>query len=220
MPLGAPMNDVNILKSIIDLTRKVESFQVDINSINSSINRYNVEIESLSNRTDIPKEFNDLKNKLEDHLIQFNGIVVSINSFFNEIRKRIASQKEDIEENSKKTEVSLWKFNEIEKSIEDTRRQIIMKNEAIMREFTNKLNSFSDAYLKEISSLRSDVMISPKSILDSNNSILKKLEIAQLEGNNATLKVNNIDLNVRVLEKKLENLSLQCKKIELSKQEG
>jgi len=214
------MNDVNILKSIIDLTRKVESFQVDINSINSSINRYNVEIESLSNRTDIPKEFNDLKNKLEDHLIQFNGIVVSINSFFNEIRKRIASQKEDIEENSKKTEVSLWKFNEIEKSIEDTRRQIIMKNEAIMREFTNKLNSFSDAYLKEISSLRSDVMISPKSILDSNNSILKKLEIAQLEGNNATLKVNNIDLNVRVLEKKLENLSLQCKKIELSKQEG
>lgn len=52
---------------------------------------------------------------------------------------------------------------------------------------------------------------------DVSQEILHKLDLVSLDGSNAVLKANNSEKKIMVLEKKIENLSLELKKIELEK---
>lgn len=70
----------------------------------------------------------------------------------------------------------------------------------------------------QIAKTRADLVVSPAQIISNNNDLVKKVEAAVLDGSNATSKIANFELQIRVLEKKIESLGILLKKLELGQQ--
>lgn len=137
-----------------------------------------------------------------------------------------------IENESLKREVENCRqdISKMNKSIVDIRERLD-QNDSIAREYCEKqkaqnksdqdsFRSWVDVLKKEfseeISSLRKDLVVSPALILENNEQLMLRIQSAELDGTNAMLKVNNMDTNYRIIEKKIESLLILLKKIELS----
>lgn len=78
----------------------------------------------------------------------------------------------------------------------------------------------SNELQSRLEALHKDLVVSPKDIAQQNSTLLKRIEAASMDGVNAMQKVNAQDLNLRILDKKIENLAIQIKRIDLTKQLG
>ena len=91
-----------------------------------------------------------------------------------------------------------------------------MKAQTLRNDHKKALEALRKEFQASLDSLRKDLVVSPSDVFQQNNDVMKKLESTALDGSNAMMKVNNIDLHTRILEKRIENLAIQIKRIELS----
>jgi len=70
---------------------------------------------------------------------------------------------------------------------------------------------------KKLADWKVEILGTPTANLKVKEELEQKMQMAQLDGSNAVIKVNNVEQQIKLLEKKLENLQLQVKRNELAK---
>lgn len=83
--------------------------------------------------------------------------------------------------------------------------------------YESKIEKLSDKVIQDIQFVKDEIIGSPSSLQSVKNEIFEKLEMASFDAQNAVLKSNNVDQQIKVQERKIENIILQIKKYELTK---
>lgn len=204
--------------TVRDLNQKIEAFQLELNSINHSINTYKVQIGELSQRTDLPVEFGYLRTDHQSLLKEFNefkSLVITANTT---IKNEFFNLKSFTSEIKKDVDFLNSLYEELEVKIQDMKVKHVQMCEEITTNVNAKFQAASSLTGEQFKQLKNEFIASPSSIIESNEKVMKAIEGACLDASNALLKVNNVDLQNRMFERKLENFNLIVKKMELDQQ--
>lgn len=219
MPLGAVMQNVQVSASIHAIEGKVDLVKREMESVNDYINRFKLHFEELFKKPDVPVEFQSFKSFVESFIKDTQDKYVTTISTISGIRSSLETVK--ITTNTHDTEISMFRraFPIIDKKIDDTKEELSSKIVSISSAFNNRFDEHAEKQKKQLEMFGSQAMSAPNSVIESNKQLLDKIEVACIDGANALLKSSNVEMSVKLLERKLENLTLQVKKIELSQQE-
>lgn len=209
------MADV-LAKMVNDLERKVEVMKVEITSINNLINSHKTQIAEANEKMSIPDEFEpfrakvkeafnemaDRQNSLVEKMNQHQAEIDGISNHFSFVQSQRDKDKSDLEDLS--IEFSSYKT------------AMTLKIAAIEKSLSESLKSMREDWQKLSTAVVSQVSEAPQSIIQSNDQLLKKVEMACLDGANAMLKLGNLETQALILSRRLENLDIRLKKMELT----
>ncbi len=208
------MNE-NLAPKVKFLEDKFQQLIIEINSINENVNLFKRLIQELADKYQDVDLLKSLNNK-------FDSSVKAFESNCHALKCQKDSLADDL--SKLKSNLSSLVFDHVDlgqrfddhfiKS-EAERNNKNAKIAEIECGFNNQIQALRNEMKASLSKLQSDLSVSPASVFEQNNNIIKKLESASLDGTNAMLKVNNMDMNIRIVEKKIENLDIRIKKIEL-----
>jgi hypothetical protein len=214
MSLGTIMNDTLQSQKV-----RLEQIFQELVSINECINKFKDDIEGLSKKCGDLESLKGLEAKVEDatkgyvqgHAVlkrradqldsAHAGLVISDRNIDASIRSISFAHQDHMKE-----------FQEYKK-VQDDKFQTFFKDNK------KAMDALRFEFQASINKMQNDLVVSPSTILQQNNDVMKKLESTSLDGTNAVMKVNNLDTHVRILEKRIENLAIQIKRLELSKTE-
>lgn len=199
-----------------ELKIKSENFKIEIESINHKINEYKKLIDScLSIRNEI-LDFHSFKKNYNEESKEFIGQVAALfvqNKTVSDKQINTENTINGLRESTEKFKASLEKiFAEIE-AVKKGLASVNYQDQ--LSHMKSNLEMFKQEINSKVSSIAADLVVPPKQIIASNEDVLKKLEMAQLDGSNAILKANNMDLQIKILERRIENILQQVKKLEL-----
>jgi hypothetical protein len=202
----------------IDYDLAIETIRRSIDDIHVRLNQFNVEHEELRKKPDVPSEFEAFKDFVSNKILDLNmskdaslhsmkGFQEKLSKVFLEIEKICSGRKEDKDKLAILTE-SL-----------DVRKQgdsLRIKDQELA--FSKGLSGVREEIKKAIEALKAEILVSPASILETNQAIIKKTEEAKMDAANAMLKLANFDTQLMFFQRKLENLEIRIKKFELNQQ--
>lgn len=218
MPLGAVMQDVQVSASIHAIEGKVDLVKREMESVNTHINRFKLQIEELSKKPDVPAEFESIKSSIDSFIKGTQDRHVSTMCTISDIKSTLQTAKITIANQDNEIRMLRQSVPMLDEKIETTKQDLSSKIVSISTAFSNRFDAHADQQKKQLDVFGAQAMAAPKSVMESNNSILEKLEVATLDASNSMMKVNNLELSMKVWERKLENLTIQVKKLELSQQ--
>lgn len=135
--------------------------------------------------------------------IDANFNIASINDRIDNIKYNIAETVKKVTANSDQITAML---NAFEAFKQYSSSQLVSESAKSRKEFDEKMTI-----------LKNEVTGSPSSLESLKSELVKKMEGIALDGSNAILKANNSAAQISILEKKIENIYLLLKKLELSK---
>lgn len=216
--MGSIVDEAVWGKILDGLEKKAKQHQAELEGINHALQVHRRLIDELSPmnqhlsdsklfKIDIEKKFSSILSaqaRIEEHLEVF---------------------KNQIDKFRRDVSVCETKIHELIARFE-SHQSVFCHNQnlttAQLREERNYVNDFiqnSKIELKALlDNMRKELAVNPATIFEQNDVMMKKLETAMLDGSNAMLKQNNTDVNLKLLERKLENLSLLVKKLDLALQ--
>jgi chromosome segregation ATPase len=148
---------------------------------------------------------------------------VDLKSKIIDLREKYQSQQVSLESHSKNIQAILQQLNEMSVQLKDT--------EASFDSMASSVGSAKKSFLNETESLKTSLemkldqkikaslpSIDIKEIASTVKNMVKTdIEYIATDASNASLKYNNIDAKVTLIEKKIENIYLLLKKAEISK---
>ena len=210
------MKDVQVAASINAIEAKIDSFRVEMESVNSNINFFKNQIQELYKKPDVPSEFAEFKSVADSFIKDLFSKNISVNSSISGIKISIETIKSMLEQHDLKIRFNETANRILDDEISDVKEELSQKIVSISTVFSNRFDDHVEKQKKQVEFIGAQALAAPKSILESNNSLIDKIELSRLDGSNAILKASNLELAVKLLERKLENLTLQVKKIELT----
>lgn len=208
--------DVQVNATVSAISAKVDNFKNEIESINHNINVFKRQLEDLCKKPDVPEDFKSYKSITENNFKDLYNKIEGLTSSLNPAKTSIAQMKSQIGFHDEDFSEQMKLIEKLSVRIEQINNDLSQKLKTFITSLSNRLNEHEAKQKTETESLRSQLETLPKSILESNETILLKLQTATLDAENAMSKVNNNELHIRVLERKLENLFIQFKKVELA----
>jgi hypothetical protein len=201
-----------------NLSVELERHQTEISSILSVISDQTRQIGDVSKQISQVAEIAPIKFNVNDIQTKQNAHIKEQTAINEAYRNELVIIKQSI--NQRQAEIKA--LNGVHESLLsaqlDQSTQLAKQNASLSESQQAKIASLRSELLGNIEQLKKDLVVSPKDILDQNAAVMKKLEIAQTDGANALLKASNVDMALKILEKKLETLSLQMKKLDLTNQ--
>jgi len=212
------MQNVQVSANIHAIEGKVDLVKREMESVHDHINRFKLHFDELFKKPNVPVEFENFKSLVESFIKDTEDKFVSTISAISGIRSCLETAKINI--NSHDTEIKMLRrvLPVIEQKIDDTKEDFSSKIVSISTAFNNKFDDHADKQKKQLEIFSIQAMSAPNSVIESNKQLLDKIEVACIDGANALLKASNIELTVKLLERKIENLTLQVKKAELTQQ--
>lgn len=215
MSLGAIVNDSLLQK----YQSQNDQYRQELVSISEKLNKHTRLIdECLSVRSSVEelRAFHERQNQMnsrgEDLFFDLIEGKKSAVTTVAKLEKQMAELKKENESLRKDLTDALELIKELNKKF------LYLPFDNQIRELAKGQTNHIAETRKEMQKIRDDLVVSPAQIISNNSDLLKKLEVAQLDGSNAMSKVSNFELQIRVLEKKIESLGIQLKKIELGQQ--
>lgn len=197
---------------------KFDQLFKEINSINENVNVFKRLIAEIADKYQDVEALKPLNHKFESSVKAYQNLHDSLKSQkdvlkveIDSISHKLNKMNVGMEESQKRLENIEYNFNALKNSQE-------AKFSFIQQHFNTSLDALRKELQSSLSKMQADLIVSPASVYEQNNNLVRKLESASLDGTNAMLKVNNMDLAIRIIEKKIENLSILIKKIELQAQ--
>ncbi len=197
---------------------RVQQMFIEINSINENINLFKRLIQELADKYEDVDLLKSLNGKFDSSVKAFESNCESLRAQKTAISDEVSKLKCSVSTLS-------FDFVDLEHRFHDHFIKVNgdkAVNEERFREiqsaFRNEVEALRNEMRTSLSKLQADLSVSPASVFEQNTVHIKKLESASLDGTNAMLKVNNMDMNIRIVEKKIENLDIRIKKIELMAQ--
>jgi chromosome segregation ATPase len=210
------MKDVQVIASLQNVESKLEQYKSEYESINHSINVFKNQINELHKKPDVPLEFGSFKSTTELLIKELSNNQYSNKLSIDSIKTDITSLRRAIEIHEDRIRTAERHLPILERGVSEAKEALNQKIETVSNGFALRFTEHADKQKSQLESFRAEAFSAPKSVIESNNRILEKLEVATLDASNSMLKVNNFDLNLKLLERKLEQLTLQVKKLELS----
>lgn len=187
----------------------------EIDSINISINSFKSQILEITSRYKDIDSLKSLENKFDSSIKVYQGSHDSIKSQNEVIRSEVDFCKSKIKFQDQELSSHMKRQDDLQQDLMDYRSLQNQKHTNMQDDFFSKIESEKKSVESKFQKLEKELVVSPASVFEQNKDLLRKLESASLDGTNAMLKVNNMDLAIRIIEKKIENLSILIKKIEL-----
>lgn len=197
---------------------QLSQHMLEINTLNHNVNIFKTVIQEIRERLGevdalqhLHKEFNDLTIYLKG---ESQAIIASLDSLKKEVYQMQLKASQ-----SKEMQVELAAKLDETIAIQDRHFQgNNLKLRDSEKAHSEKIENYHVEFQKSLEQLKNELSVSPIAIFEQNNLMMNKVENAALDGSNAMLKVNNMDMKITIVEKKMENLAIQIKKLELSNQ--
>lgn len=212
------MADVQVSASIHAIEGKVDLVRREMESVNDYINRFKHQIEELSKKPDVPIEFESFKSLVETFIKDTEDRHSCTLSTIKGIRSTLETVKITVANQDNEIRMLRHSMPILDQKIEGAKEELSSKIVSISTAFANRFDIHADHQKKQLETFSTHAMSAPNSVIESNRKLVEKIELACIDGANALLKASNIELTVKLLERKLENLTLQVKKTELSQQ--
>lgn len=196
----------------------MEDIRRCIDAINIRLNKISDEHDELRQKPNIPNEYQEFKYFLNEKM---KVVLESIESFsiqLKDVKAQLVqevsrNEKERLEENSNRI-----KIKELIDSIDSQNKELNKKINGLGDSISQVALSVKDHANKGIEKLKQEISVSPSSILETNNDILRKIEECKMDCSNAMLKLSNFETQFNLFQRKLDNLDIRIKKCELEKQ--
>jgi hypothetical protein len=204
------------LSQITILQGQIEALHKERDHFNKLLNEFIRRLDAVEKNIKLPEEFASFRDEFLKEREKWRNTKQDNIYTFSRLKTEIDKNENEIEELKvyldciKKT--LFQKFDDLG----DTIKSISDRNSVEFRDNLNRINKIKNDYQEDKEKFRNEFSSTPKSILDSNQQIVKKLEIASLDGQNAVMKINNVELIIKVLERKIEQIMTQIKKLEIS----
>jgi hypothetical protein len=197
---------------------QISQCMLEINSINHSINEskrlieeLNVKFEAIDRLKDLHQKFDNLsqyvKKDLDAFKVQAENLRKTVDDFLLKISQFRAIQIDMLVKQDAMAVAQEKNFH-----YHNKRLQEVETNQ------TERISNYREEFQLAMEKLKDQLSMSPVAIFEQNNQMINKLESASLDGSNAMLKVNNMDMKITIIEKKIENLAIQIKRVELQAQ--
>ena len=89
---------------------------------------------------------------------------------------------------------------------------------SLSKEMHSNIQAQDNTHDKNLKALKQEILSTPSGIPELKKSLDQKLDIAELNGQNAILRSSNNERHILLLEKKIENIYQLIKKLDLDKQ--
>lgn len=212
------MQDVRVTASIHAIESRVDSFRREVDSINHYINVFKTQIDELYSKPNVPVEFAEFRRTAESFFKEVSDkfstnklLVDGIRGVLEMLKSAVSHH--DILINQVRDTIPF-----IEQRITDTSDTLSQKIVSITTAFSNKYDAHADRQKKQLEDFSMQALAAPKSVIETNKSISDKIDIALLESSNAIAKMCNLEQTLKMLDRKLDGLAIQVKKVELAQQ--
>jgi septation ring formation regulator EzrA len=195
---------------------RLEQISQELISINDFINAFKRNLDDLSKKYSELESIKGLESKVDDATkgyLQGHIILKKKSELLDLANSAMQANNSDM---IKALSSLSSKHESIEERFLDYKNDQELKAQTLRNDHKKALEALRKEFQASLDSLRKDLVVSPSDVFQQNNDVMKKLESTALDGSNAMMKVNNIDLHTRILEKRIENLAIQIKRIELS----
>ena len=198
--------------------KQLNQLSIEINGINENINLFRNLIKELTDRYEKVDDIHPISQKMDSSLASFGAMM----NRFKDQQSSLIKEIGDLKHHNALVETFTSSISrKVDLIVSDTDsykecNRVQLKN--IQESQAANLASFKKLYEENLGKLKSDLTVSPSSVFQQNNDIIQKLESASLDGSNAMLKVNNMDMHIKILERKIEKLDILIKKLELQAQ--
>ena len=213
------MQDIQVSASIHSIESKVDLVKREMESVNAHINLFKRHFEELFKKPDVPAEFLAFKLMIDAFIKYTQDNHVSTMSTISGIKSTLQTTKITIANQDNEIRMLRQSVPMLDQKIDDTKSDLSTKIVSISTAFSNKFDAHADKQKKQLEEFSTYALSAPKSVLETNKSISDKIDIALLESSNAIAKMCNIEQTLKMLDRKLEGLSIQVKKVELAQQE-
>lgn len=212
------MIEKNALSQLQAQVHQLECYKVEIAYINKTINLHSRLIEEANNRMNVPFEFENFKTDIKKEITSLVNKQNQIFSALHNTSKELDEIKRNVAGINQLLCEHISRFESIKESINSHKSETKSKLDLTNKSFSEAFSAYRESVNKKLLESENKLSSIPQSILDKNNKILKDLEIISEDTKNSCLKVDNVDLNIKVLERKVENLALQLKRMQLTQQ--
>ncbi len=214
MFMGSIVNE-HFGATIKTFQERLDQLFIEINSINENINLFRRLIKELSDKyqdldslKSLNGKFDNSVNKIQSGYDSLKLHKDSMINEFSDLKSQHIHSSNIIESISRRIDFHLVQSDNEKKSVDS-------KIKSLEKDYSERIELLRSEVKASLLKLQSELVVSPSRIFEQNNDVIKKLESAALDGTNAMLKVNNMDMNYRIIEKKIENLDIRIKKTEL-----
>lgn len=196
----------------------VEEIKRSIDDINKRLNKISSDHEELRKKPDVPNEYQEFKyflnGKMKSVLDSIESFSIQIKDVRNQLLQEVSrNEKERLDKTDDKI-----KIKEILYYLEEHKKDFTHKMNGLGDSISQSSTSVKDYATRSIEKLKQELSVSPSSILETNNSILRKIEECKMDCSNSMLKLSNFETQFTLFQRKLENLEIRIKKFELEKQ--
>ena len=196
----------------------MEEIRRSIDDINRRLNSISKEHQDLSKKPDIPSEYQEFKYLVNSKIQAISDSLDSFSIKVKDVRTQLSHEISRNETDRIEKEDDRMQMKEILDSIESQKREFTQKINALGDSISQASSSVKDHANRSVEKLKQEISASPSSILETNNSILRKIEECKMDCTNAMLRLANFETQFSLFHRKLENLDIRIKKLELEKQ--
>lgn len=166
-----------------------------------------------SDKKDCDIEIENVMQSCMSSLKEFRG---ELNQMFNDINnvkswvKQTRSEVEDCVETSN--------FNEKISHLHDCIKKLHTEKDSMRKEFNGLLDRQKCDFEAKLKALKEEILAIPSEVPNLRKVVDQKIELVELNGQNAVLRSSNNENKIMLVERKIENIYQLIKKIEITMQ--
>lgn len=211
------MVDSQLVGKVCELEQVLNTFKIEVNSINSIINDLRRQLDHFRTNDYVTNsQFADFKNALAEQmknatLLWEQSVVVQ-----QALGKELSILKDKMKFQNIDIHIHSQKIDSIEEDLIHVKKLISISSDNQSDICSKSYTAIKDYLITQLEDIKRMFVANPKSAVESNLDTAKKVEMAQLDSQNAMLKLGNLETQFRIFDRKLENLDIRTKKIELA----
>lgn len=200
------MSDIKVQQH----SRELELMTERMSAFDVRIKDAEIDKQDIERLKDVYEKNDDLIKKINQEIENKKNDLLSLNHKISDLEFKIKEIEQKISSNQL-TFTSIWAF------IEDLRSQVKNGDNSLNSNISSSIESINKRIDSKHEELMKNLHVSPKDIIKDNEELKAKMDSALISAENSMIKCNVHAMNIKLLEKKVENLSLQIKEFELSK---
>lgn len=188
--------------------QRIQNLQFAIDMINDSLSKSIAEQGSLS--TLCKTQINEILNTTITSLNQFKQSLGDIYTEFSKSERYMNHLNHQLNQM-----VDVSTFNEKISQLNDQIKSLHIVNDSMKRDFKDMIDQLKSEFQTKLKSLKEEIISIPSELPKLQKEVDQKIELVELNGQNAVLRSSNNEKQIMLVERKIENIYQLIKKLEL-----
>ncbi len=196
-----------------NINQKIQNLEFAIDMINKSLS------ESIAKQESEKVEANI---RISQAMLSITASVKEFKSILDKFENTLSSYKDEINQvkQSLKDCITIPIANEKFSLLHDSVKRLFVDKDHMRGEFNSLICMHKSNFEEKLKSFKNEIESRPSEIPNLKSAFDQKLELAELNGQNATLRSSNNERHIQLVEKKIENIYQLIKNLELNRQES